>query len=87
MVVNFQFPEVKTRFDLFFGFYFSHGLKSKGTLQGFTRDKDIYADLTDVFKDKPTFTNYQYEPLRNYNIENPTVFSNIAVGYRLKFKN
>jgi hypothetical protein len=112
------FPGTGIRFNVFLGFYFSYGLKSAGTLQGFTMNDDIYADLTDVFKDKPTFPNYKYEPLKNYNVglragvkiilswnvylkvnadidflkmsaqqKNPTTFGNIAVGYRLKFKN
>ncbi|MDR1739692.1 MAG: outer membrane beta-barrel protein [Bacteroidales bacterium] len=55
-------------FNVFLGFYYSQGLKSSGSLEGFTINEDISAELNDIFKDKKTFTKYEYQPLKSYNV-------------------
>jgi hypothetical protein len=62
------FAKSKTRYNVFLGFYFSQGLKSKGALDGFSFDNDINADLEDIFNETRTLDEYKFEPLRNYNV-------------------
>ncbi len=62
------FPNSKTRYNIFLGLYYSQGLKSSGSLEGFTINEDISGELNDIFKDKKTFTEYEYLPLKSYNV-------------------
>ncbi len=62
------FTNSKARYNIFLGFYYSNGLKSSGTLEGFSVNEDIKMDLDNIFKDKPTFTEYEYKPLKSHNV-------------------
>jgi hypothetical protein len=62
------FAKIKARYNVFLGFYFSQGLKSKGTLNGFSFDNDINTEFTDVFNETGTFNEYKFEPLKSYNV-------------------
>jgi hypothetical protein len=79
------FAKSKMRYDLFLGFYFSQGLKSKGTLDGFSFYNDINANFTDIFNETRTFNGYKFEPLRNYNV-GVRIGAKIVCSYNIYLK-